>query len=158
MKKVIICLCHRRSAFKSTSWGTWLRKASRQIQVAKVTFKYFCVSVIVQQITFLFLERVEEEEEDEPDPTMKTEVSVVTNLQAYLSCCYDLFLLCCSSALDSGSHKEHRGSADSLLLGGAGKRDSLHADSEPGSHHSRAVRVPPRGQARDPVRGRGDDL
>lgn len=99
-----------------------------------------------------------EEEEDEPDSTMKTEVSVVIHLQPYLSCCYNLFLLCCSSALYSGSHKEHRGSADSLLLSGAGKRDSLHADSEPGSHDSRAVRLPPRGQARDPVRGRGDDL
>lgn len=51
VKKVIICLSHRRSAFKSTSWGTWLRKASRQIQVAKVTwimfFAYICVFVIV---------------------------------------------------------------------------------------------------------------
>lgn len=104
-----------------------------------------------------FLEKVEEED-DEPRSTVKSEVSIVMKLQPYLSCSYNLFLLFCTSAVNSGPNKKYRGSADSLLLSGAGKWDSLHSDTEPGSHNSCAVHLPSRGQARDPVRGRGHDL
>lgn len=57
-----------------------------------------------------------------------------------------------------GVHKEHRRSADSLLLVRDGKRDSLCPETEQGPLHVCAIRLSPRGQARDPVCRWGHNL
>lgn len=57
-----------------------------------------------------------------------------------------------------GADQEHWRSTDGLLPHGVGQRHAVHAAAEPGPRHYRAVRLPPGGQARDPVGGRGHHL
>lgn len=99
-------------------------------------------------------------EEESPKSSAEAEVSTSSKESSKTprAICFSTANLARCNPPSPGADEEHWRSADGLLPHGDGQRHTVHAAAESGPRHHRAVRLPPGGQARDPVGGRGHHL
>ena len=108
------------------------------------------------EILFFFFFLIDKEEAENVKSAAETEVrfvlkTLLTNQMCQVGSRFSHLSSLFRFHSCPGVHKEHRRSADSLLLVRDGKRDSLCPEAERGPLHVCAVRLSSRGQARDPV-------